>query len=164
MSWNTLLELYSKNYCLFHNNGQDLAQTERNIVSTFTLYIAQATSALVFGAPIFQELAKINDSNQLEIFCSSNAGDYDPALQHLMCFDALEQVKDLCGLNHEGTIQLEHRINAEPVIIFFQKFVAENQPNTIISLKNFTSDVMRRNIDELSNAANAAYRTSHHSS
>lgn len=156
MSWITLFELYTKNSKLFHKDGEDLTNKETDCVSAFMLYMAQATSALLIGSPIFRELAKVNGEGELELFLSTNDVEHDIALQHLICLDALERVKDICALERKGAPSIESRINAEPVITFFSNFVAHCQPNAIINPKNFTSDVMRKNIEDLSLASQSA--------
>lgn len=151
MQWIDLYNLYSLEGSIFHNDGIDLNPKESMMLSAFTLYIAKATSAIMLGAPIHKEIVRINDSKEIELINNKiRNGEDNEAIQHLISIDAIEQVTSICAVNKGDVIQLEKRHNAEPIISFFNDYIKAQSPNTILSIATFTTDVLRRNIDELS--------------
>ncbi len=142
--------MYSVDGKIFHHNGTELTPNESLMLSTFTLYIAKATSAIVFGSPIYPEIARINESHKLEVVMGkSNDLMNNEAFQHLLCFEAIEQVISICAVNHPEAMNIPERHNAEPIITFFKNFISSQRPNSLVNISSFTTDVLRRNIDEL---------------
>ncbi len=147
MNWTDLYKLYSNKYGCLQYLSRNLDERQIYLISSFTLYLAHATSILMTSQSIFSQHAKISDDHSIEFFDTSEHFQADVSLQHLIALDAFKQLEILCHSN--GNDKVEGVIDVKPVCDFFDKFVKESNPGEVISTRSFTTSLMHKLIVDL---------------